>query len=140
MSIRRTLGVWALLAVAMTANGILREVALAPALGRTGADVLSAALGIAIILATTRPFLRPLAGAASAHPARIALAWVALTVAFEFVVGRWVDGKSWTELLANYAIWRGRLWPLVLATVAAAPFLWTRTPAPPTAPHPTAAA
>jgi hypothetical protein len=37
-----------------------------------------------------------------------------------------VDGKSWGELAANYAIWRGRLWPAVLATVVIAPFLWAR--------------
>lgn len=131
MSFRRTLGVWALLALLMTANGVLRELALLPWLGRSAADVLSAVIGIALILGTTRAFLRPLAGTPSAHPGRVALAWIGLTVAFEFLVGRYVDRKSWSELLANYAIWRGRLWPVVLAVVAAAPFLWLR----PSGPH-----
>jgi hypothetical protein len=124
VSVRRLLGVWLMLAVLMTGNGILREAALMPWFGRTAADVLSATLGVAIILAATRPFLRPLAGLSAARPARVALAWVGLTVVFELVVGHWVDGKSWGELLADYAVWRGRLWPIVLGTVALAPFLW----------------
>jgi hypothetical protein len=124
------LGVWLLLAVAMSLNGIVREVALVPALKRTAADIVSAALGITIILAVTRPFLRPFAGRAAARPGRIAVAWLALTVAFEFLFGHYVDGKSWSELAANYAIWRGRLWPVVLSTVGLAPFLWLRWRAP----------
>jgi hypothetical protein len=129
MSLRRVFGVWSFLAVLMTGNGILREAALVPWFGRASADVLSAALGIAIILAATRPFLRPRKSPPPMHPGRVSLAWVGLTVAFELVVGRWVDGKSWGELLANYALWRGQLWPVVLATVALAPFLWARKPA-----------
>ena len=140
LSFRRVLGAWLLLAALMTANGIAREALLVPTFGRGVADVLSAALGIAIILAATRPFLRPLAGLPSAHPGRGALAWLALTVAFEFLVGRFVDRKSWTELLANYAVWDGRLWPVVLAAVGVAPFLWTRGPARGAAPRPPAVA
>ena len=41
-------------------------------------------------------------------------------------VGRYVDRKSWSELVVNYAIWRGRLWLIVLATLALTPFLWGR--------------
>jgi hypothetical protein len=126
VSLRRTLGVWLLLSVLMTGNGILREVALVPWLGRAAADPLSAASGIAIILAVTGAFLRPLAGLPSARPGRVALVWLGLTVAFELLFGHYVDGKSWTELLADYAVWRGRLWPVVLAVIGVAPFLWTR--------------
>lgn len=80
--------------------------------------------------ATSVPIARPLAGLPSARPGRTALAWVGLTVLFELAVGRWVDGKSRGELVADYALWRGRLWPVVLAAVAVAPLLWTRSPAP----------
>ena len=70
--------------------------------------------------------LRPFAGRADARPGRAALAWLVMTVAFEFLIGRTVDHKSWRELVENYAIWRGRLWPVVLLTVVLAPFAWTR--------------
>jgi hypothetical protein len=46
--------------------------------------------------------------------------WVALTLCFEFGFGR-ARGKAWGELTAEYDVRRGRLWPLVLLTVAAGP-------------------
>jgi hypothetical protein len=123
---RRIVGVWLLLAVVMSANGIFRELALKPALGAPSADFMSAMLGIALILGITRWLFRPLAGSAPRELVRASVLLVCLTVAFEFLVGHYVDGKSWTELVANYAIWRGRLWPIVLATIALTPFLWGR--------------
>jgi hypothetical protein len=48
--------------------------------------------------------------------------------AFEFVFGHYVAGDSWGELLANYNVPRGHLWPFVLVAVGAAPFIWARHP------------
>jgi hypothetical protein len=45
---------------------------------------------------------------------------------FEFTFGHYVDRRSWAELLANYNLVKGRLWPVVLATLVAAPFLWRK--------------
>jgi hypothetical protein len=126
MTVRRVFGVWSVICVAMIANGIVREVALVSLLKRTAADIVSAAVGIAIVLGVTRVFLGRFAGRPDAHPGRVALAWLGLTVGFEFLFGHYVDGKSWGELVANYAIWQGRLWPVVLLTAVVAPFLWTR--------------
>jgi hypothetical protein len=126
MSLGRTLLAWLILLPLMIGNGIARESVLVPAVGRGGADVTSAALGIAIILLVTRPFLRRAPDASTAGLARISAIWLVLTVTFEFVFGHYVDGKSWAELAGNYAIWRGRLWPVVLASLVAAPFLWGR--------------
>lgn len=126
MSLIKLVLVWLLLTVVMVCNGIFRVLVLQPRFGDSVAEALSAALGIVIILLVTRPFLRPLAGATVPEVAIISVAWVVLTVIFEFTFGHWVDRKSWSELVANYAIWRGRLWLLVLAALAAAPFIWTR--------------
>ena len=49
-----------------------------------------------------------------------------LTVLFELLFGHYVDHKSWAELAANYALWNGRLWPIVLAVLAFTPFVWGR--------------
>jgi hypothetical protein len=126
MSLPRLLGVWLLLAVLMSVNGVFREIVLRPTMGSTAADALSAALGIGIILTTTGLLFRPLAGESTAHLAGVSALLVGLTVAFEFLFGHYVDRKSWAELVANYAIWRGRLWPIVLLSIAVAPFLWGR--------------
>jgi hypothetical protein len=128
MTLRRTLGIWALLAVAMSANGVLREEVLTRVLGRRGADVASAGSGIAIILGLTKLLVAPAAAGRRLTARQVAALWLLLTFAFEFVFGHWVDHKPWSELFGNYAIWRGRLWPFVLTSVVAAPFLWMRSP------------
>jgi hypothetical protein len=131
LSVPRLLGYWFLLAGVMSANGIFRELALVPLVGRTRSGVLSAALGMTCILAVTRVAYRPYPdsmGERAKHlnPASVSGAWLVMTVAFEELFGHYVDGKRWTELAANYALWRGQLWPLVLFTVGIAPFLWGR--------------
>jgi glyoxylase-like metal-dependent hydrolase (beta-lactamase superfamily II) len=46
-----------------------------------------------------------------------------LTVAFEFGFGHFIAGKSWDDLRADYDVFRGRLWVLVLLTTTVAPYL-----------------
>jgi hypothetical protein len=131
LSLSQLLGCWLLLAVVMSANGIFRELVLVPIVGHTRAGVLSAALGIALILTVTRvayrsPRTHAQMPSIAVPPLGVSLAWVGMTVAFEELFGHYVDGKSWAELAANYALWRGQLWPLVLLTVGLAPVLWGR--------------
>jgi len=126
MSIRRLVGSWLALVVAMSMNGAFRELVMRPRIGPDAADVISAILGAGIMLSGTWLFFRPLAGETTAHLTRASLLLVVLTVAFEFLFGHYVDGKSWSDLFANYAIWRGRLWPVLLVLLALTPFLWGR--------------
>ena len=61
------------------------------------------------------------------HPASTADAWavgamwLAMTLAFEFVAGHYVFHTPWTTLLADYNIFTGRLWILVLDRHASQP-------------------
>ena len=126
MGTRAVLGVWALLAFLMSLNGIFRETVLASLFRRGIADLFSAILGIAIILGTTGTFFRAFPEWRRTNPLRLAAIWTALTIAFEFIFGHYVDRKSWSELAANYQVWEGRLWPLVLLSLVLAPFLWIR--------------
>ncbi len=122
MTLTRVLLVWLLLAVLMTANGAFREFGLKSVMSGAGAETLSAILGIGIVLAVGRRLLRSSRDYPLGSLALIGLFLVALTLAFEFGVGA-LGGKSWSEMLADYRIWEGRLWPLVLVAVFAAPFL-----------------
>jgi hypothetical protein len=126
MSFTALLKAWLIILPAMIANGALREIVLRPIMGSGAAELLSALLGIAIIVVMTRYLLRRIAGRRPSELIHASATLVLLTVTFEFVFGRFVDRKSWTELIGNYAIWRGHLWPLVLATLASMPFLWGR--------------
>ena len=121
---KRALGVWGLLTLAMVANGVARLYLLVPLLGVRGAELASAAIGVALILAITRPFIRSLNFVSPLEYGEIALSWMGLTVAFEFGFGHYVAGASWSALLANYDLLEGRTWPVVLAFVAASPFIW----------------
>ena len=126
MSIPALLKAWLIILPAMIANGALRELVIRPAVGDIASEILSALLGIAIIVVMTRFLLRALAGRAPSALIRASATLVLLTVGFEFLFGHYVDGKSWTELVGNYALWRGHLWPLVLLSLAFMPFLWGR--------------
>lgn len=123
MSLSRLLVTWLALAVLTTGNGIFRETALKAPMSPAAADAASAALGILIILATTRLAFRPLSCAPLGERAACSLILAGVTVAFEVDIGLYVDHRSWRELAESSAFWRGRLWPLALDVLAATPFL-----------------
>lgn len=126
MSLPRVAAVWAVLAVLMSANGAFREAVLKNNFSVGTAGVMSAALGIVLILLVTAVPFRPLAREPLRKLVVASVLLFVLTVVFEFTIGLTVDGKSWTELAGNYAIWRGELWPLVLLVVVLTPFIWGR--------------
>jgi hypothetical protein len=52
--------------------------------------------------------------------------WAALTVLFEFGLGRYVLGSSWSDLFANYNLAAGRIWVLVPVWMALEPAVLQR--------------
>ncbi len=122
----RFAAVWAVMAVAMTANGIMRELVLKQMLNAGNADALSALLGVALIAVITSIGFRAIGDATAMELLTLSVALVAATVVFETVLGRVVDHKSWSDLLAHYDLLHGELWPLVLLWLALTPFVWAR--------------
>lgn len=115
------------MAIAMSANGVFRELVLRDSVGGTLADGLSAVIGILLIAVITRVGFRIIPpGTRTESLLALSAVLVALTVVFEFGLGRIIDRKSWQELVAHYALWNGELWPLVLAFLGITPFLWAR--------------
>jgi hypothetical protein len=123
MSTIRLLLTWLLLAVLMPVNGALREFGLKRFMSDAAAEALSVLTGVALILAVTRWLFRIPAETRNVTLVGYAFTLVVLTVAYEFSIGR-AGGKSWSDLLANYAIWDGKLWPVVLIALACTPWLW----------------
>ena len=103
------------------ANGTLRERAYASRLGELRAHQLSTATAVGLFAG----YFDVLARRAPLPSTRAALevggGWLALTVLFEFGFGRRVAHQSWRELMADYDLRAGRLWPLVLAWIALGP-------------------
>lgn len=112
---------WAGGSVLGIANGALREVALKARLGERTAHQLSAVSLCALLggYFTLLQRLRPIPTRREAL--ETGASWAALTVAFEFGFGRAVEHRPWEELLADYDLRNGRIWPLVLAWIAAGP-------------------
>jgi len=105
------------------ANGAVRELVYAGFMSELAAHRVSSA--IAILLFAGYAWLLggiwPLESAGRAVQA--GLTWLVLTVAFEFVFGRFVAGHSWAELLADYNVLAGRVWVFVPAALAVLPYL-----------------
>ncbi len=123
----RALAVWLLFLITAIVNGAVRESILRPAFGDKSAHVISTlSLSLLILVGAwlTAPFVRYESTAAAWG---VGVLWVALTLAFEFLAGRFVFGKSWDVLLADYDVMQGRIWPLVLVATLLAPVLaWGR--------------
>jgi hypothetical protein len=126
ISLSRFAGVWAIMAVAMSANGIARELVLKRSLNAGNANALSAIVGIALLSVITSIGFRGIGNATGAQLLALSAALVVVTVLFETVLGRAVDHKSWSAVLAHYDLRRGELWPLVLGWLALTPFIWAR--------------
>jgi hypothetical protein len=112
------------MAIVMVANGAFRSLVLAPQMGEPAAHIVSVLLGIGLILLITLPFMNAVNAPATRELLRIAAWWLGLTIAFEFLFGHFVLGASWGDLVGYYNVARGQLWPVVLVTIAIAPFLW----------------
>ena len=123
MSYRRLFGAWLLLAVAMPINGAFRELVMKPRIPHDTANLVSAALGILLILGITRLVFRVPAETPARHLAAMSVLLVILTVAFETTFGL-IEGRTVRELLQHYALWDGELWPIVLLVLAATPVIW----------------
>ncbi len=121
MWIRALVG-WCMLLLAAVGNGVLRESLLVARFGPSWAHAISSFTLSAAILGITWLAIGWIAPTSAGDAWRVGVGWLLLTLAFEFGFGR-ARGTSWATLLADYNLWRGRLWLLVLATTLAAPWI-----------------
>jgi hypothetical protein len=115
---------WLFLFAVMFANGAIRVLVLQPRLGEGGARRVASLSGAAVVLIVSWLFVRFSPEARTAQLWWVGVAWLAATVAFEFLFGHFVSGLSWQALFADYDIARGRLWSLILLSVCLGPWLW----------------
>ncbi len=113
---------WAVLPFAAVANGVVRDVTYGKRVSETASHSLAVAPLAAAVGGWAALLARrwPLRSRRSAL--RVGLVWLGLTLAFETGLGR-ARGLSRDEILADYDVRRGRLWPLALLAIAAAPLL-----------------
>jgi hypothetical protein len=122
----RVLLVWALLTCLETVHAIWRERYLAlwlsPFLARQ-VCVFTGSLLILMITYACIPYIRAknkkdLFAAGSV--------WLGLTIAFQFVLGRYLFHRSWADLSSDFNILRGGMLPVGLVIVTFAPLIAAR--------------
>lgn len=114
---------WLILFAVMFANGASRVVLLQPRLGEDRARQVASLTGVALVLLVSWLFVRATPRATSRQLVWVGVGWLGGALAFEFLFGHFVSGLSWSALLADYDILRGRLWSLIVISVGVGPWL-----------------
>ena len=118
----RVIVVWALIMLAETGHGAIREIFIAPVIGDLPARQIGVFIGCGIIFAIAWLTARWMGVRTRLVQFKAGLVWVALTLAFEIILGR-VLGLSWARVLSDYNLARGGLMIFGLAFMLAAPRL-----------------
>jgi hypothetical protein len=121
--IRRAVLAWIGLAAVMFANGTVRALVLQPRLGEHLARQVATGSGVILVFAAAFVLVRGLDGPSGAVLLKIGALWLLLTLSFELGMGL-VAGVSWDEMLADYDVLGGRLWPLIPLSALVAPWTW----------------
>jgi hypothetical protein len=117
---------WIPMLVLAIANGALRQLTFAKWMPELRAHQLSTAFGAAIIGLFIWFVIRIQPPASSRQAVLIGLVWVSLTVVFEFAMGRFLTHRPWRQLVQDYNLAAGRVWPLFLLWLALAPYFFYR--------------
>jgi hypothetical protein len=112
--------------VVASVNGAVREALLVPILGESAGRAVSTLMLCVLILLLTYLTIRWIHPRSGHETGILGGLWVALTLAFELLAGHFLFGTPWGQLLEDYNVFRGRIWILVLVTIAAAPRLCAR--------------
>ena len=107
-------------------NGSFRVSVLIPRIGEQCGHIISTLMLCCFIAALVWFFIRWLKPKTPAAAILLGAFWVALTLTFEFGFGHFVAQKSWAELLNDYNVLRGRIWPLVLVVTGISPYIASR--------------
>lgn len=119
-----SLEVWLIMMLSAILNGMFRVKFLHPRFGQQTSHIIST-LSLSLIIFIISYFFIKFIG--HLYPFTDILAtgilWTLLTIAFEFLFGRYVIGRSWDKILAEYNIFNGRIWLLVLISTFLGPIL-----------------
>ncbi len=108
------------------ANGALRQLTFAKSMSELRAHQLSTLTGSVLIGIFIWVVVRIWRPSSARQALAIGIVWLVLTVAFEFIFGRFVMHHPWTRLLNDYNLYEGRLWTVFLAWLTIAPYLFFR--------------
>lgn len=117
----KAFGVWILLALLAIILGALRTKFILPATDEPSAHQIGTGIFLFVQFLVIYFFVRFARITVTKDLIFIGLFWIVLTVLFEFVFGHYIMNHPWEKLLADYNIFAGRLWLLVLLNNIIAP-------------------
>lgn len=117
---------WFLMMLLAILNGAFREAFLKERYGELRAHQLSTLTLLLLLSVYVWILVRTWTPESPGQAWLIGLVWLAMTLAFEFGFGHFIAGKPWSELLKDYDIIAGRVWVLIPAWIAVAPYLFYR--------------
>ncbi|MDQ7833015.1 MAG: hypothetical protein RDU30_14885 [Desulfovibrionaceae bacterium] len=115
--------VWCVFLMMAVALGALRDRVVAPRLGMDRARRVMTLVLCLFIFLVTWLLVVSWENATVWKAIGVGVGWTVATCIFECVMGRVVMKLPWSEILADYHLFRGRLWPLVLMSTLTAPVL-----------------
>lgn len=115
--------IWLLLLTIAIANGALREAFITPFLGEPVGHIVSTLILSAMIFIVAWLSISWIGPETGQEALLVGTEWAVLTIAFEFLAGRYLFGASWERLIADYNLFHGRIWVAVLLANFLAP-LW----------------
>ena len=104
-------------------NGTIRNYGYAPYMSELLAHQISCATGIMLFASYFWLLNKRWTITSSQQSIQIGASWLVLTILFEFVFGHYVMGHTWAHLLADYNVFAGRLWSIVLLWTAIQPYV-----------------
>ena len=108
------------------ANGVLRQFTFGKVMPELRAHQLSTVIGAAVIGLFIRGVVRIWPPASKRQALSIGFVWLALTIAFEFFLGRFVMQRHWSQMLNDYNVLKGRVWAVFLVWLTLAPYTFSR--------------
>ncbi|MCB1706549.1 MAG: hypothetical protein KDI17_16905 [Halioglobus sp.] len=114
---------WLVLMLLAIGNGFLREVTYGQFLSELHSHQLSTVLAMALFGVSVFLLSKYSLPDSATQAVAIGLVWLASTLCFEFLFGRYVAGHSWGRLFQDYNVLSGRVWVLLLAWVTCLPYI-----------------
>ena len=122
----RAVSLWVLLMAAETLLGLWRMKVLSAWLGDEFARDAGVFTGSLIILLIAFACIGWIPARNAGTLLLVGSTWVVLTIGYELLLGRFAFHRSWTEIAADFNLFRGRLFPLGLGFLLFSPLLAAR--------------
>lgn len=123
MRLLKAFGIWLVMLIVAFVNGAIREILIVPRVGEELGHVIGVIVFSGAIFGLTYIFVKALGPLPASMLFYLGLFWLVLSLLFEFGFFHYVMHEPWSELLADYNIFRGRLLIVVWLTTLFSPLV-----------------